>query len=171
MPNIARSVETASPTTQRQTCHYQSFPTDNFGILLFSLHSTRRETGLRAALRQRLGSFDPGLVIATTARDLAHPDGPAGPVWALWTGEHGDAATDRTPLAELPERGPRITHDAGIGQPYTEAAFTPFDPKIEDLLYPERTQPTTPNPTEHFGDYLDPAPDDTEIELPLHESD
>ncbi|MGW4121255.1 replication-relaxation family protein [Nocardia sp. NPDC004711] len=59
---------------------YQNFLTDNFGILLFSVHSARRETGLWTALRRGLGGVAPGLVIATTTRDLAHPDGPAGPV-------------------------------------------------------------------------------------------
>lgn len=58
---------------------YQSFPSDAFGILLFSLHSARRETGLRAALGRALAGSDPGVVIATTARHLAHPGRPRRP--------------------------------------------------------------------------------------------
>lgn len=64
---------------------YQRFPTDKFGILLFSLHSSRRETTLQAALHRAMSGYGSGVVIATTARDHAHPDGPAGPVWVLWT--------------------------------------------------------------------------------------
>ncbi|MFI6868970.1 replication-relaxation family protein [Nocardia sp. NPDC050406] len=118
---------------------YQSFPTDNFGILLFSVHSARRETGLRTALRHALGSFDPGLVIATTTRDLCHPDGVAGPVWALWTDASGDIVTDRLRLADLPERGPQVTHHSHIGQPYNEAAFDYHAPGIRSLFRPRKS--------------------------------
>ncbi|MGW5227781.1 replication-relaxation family protein [Nocardia niigatensis] len=101
---------------------YQRFPTDEFGILLFSLHSSRRETALRAALRQAVPSHLPSITIATMARDHAHPYGPAGPVWALWTPQ-SDAVTQRVRLADLPERGPRVAHRTETGQPYNEAAF------------------------------------------------
>ncbi|MGF6882342.1 hypothetical protein ABIA39_001284 [Nocardia sp. GAS34] len=103
---------------------YQRFPTDKFGLLLFSVHSARRETGLRTALSRAFGSYRPDLVIATTSRDLTHPDGPAGPVWALWTAESGGAVTQRLRLADLPER----------------------DPQIQDLLYPNQSRPTTGYP-------------------------
>ncbi|ATL69814.1 hypothetical protein CRH09_30250 [Nocardia terpenica] len=122
---------------------YQGFPSDSFGILLFSLHSARRETGLHAALRRILGSGNPGLVIATTARDLAHPDGPAGPIWALWTGESGDTVTERLRLAELPERGPRIPHHSSGGQPYNEAAFDHYDRQVRDLFVADQPQAVT----------------------------
>ncbi|WP_330249758.1 replication-relaxation family protein [Nocardia sp. NBC_00565] len=81
-------------TLTRKLDFYHSFPTDDFGILLFSLHSTRRETAARAALHKALDGYEPGLVIATTARDHTHPDGSAGPVWSLLTStqQHHDRA-------------------------------------------------------------------------------
>jgi hypothetical protein len=118
---------------------YQAFPTDSFGIRLFSVHSGRRETGLRAALSRAFGSSGPSLVIATTTRDLTHPDGPAGSVWALWTADKGAAATQRLRLAELPERGPRIAHHSSGEQPYNEATFDHDAPQIQDLLYPNHS--------------------------------
>ncbi|RDI53318.1 replication-relaxation family protein [Nocardia mexicana] len=136
-------------TVTSKLADYQGFPTDKFGILLFSVHSTRRETGLRTALTRAFGSYDPGLMIATTSRDLNHPDGPAGPVWALWTADGGDAVAERLALADLPERGPRINHDASVWQPYTEAAFGYHDPQIQNLLYPNQVRPTPP--TTEYG--------------------
>ncbi|GAA5151768.1 hypothetical protein GCM10023321_19370 [Pseudonocardia eucalypti] len=50
------------------------------GVILFSLHSTRREQGLRAELARLPPTIMP---IATTARDYGDPAGPAGPVWLL----------------------------------------------------------------------------------------
>ncbi|WP_245718309.1 replication-relaxation family protein [Nocardia miyunensis] len=97
-------------TVTSKLADYQGFPTDKFGVLLFSVHSACREIGLRTALSRALGSYGPGLVIATTSRDLSHPHGPAGPVWALWPAESGAAVTQRLRLADLPERGPRIAH-------------------------------------------------------------
>jgi len=130
-------------TVTAKLADYQGFPTDKFGILLFSVHSARRETGLRTALSRAFGSYAPGLVIATTSRDLPHPDGPAGPVWALWTVESGDALAQRVRLADLPERGPRIAHHTSAEQlPYNEAAFDHDDPRIQNLLYPNQTRPT-----------------------------
>ncbi|MFD7841637.1 replication-relaxation family protein [Nocardia sp. NPDC059764] len=135
--------ETLSTLAAKLT-DYQGFPTDSFGILLFSLHSARRETGLHAVLRRTLGS-SPGLVIATTARDLTHPDGPVGPVWVLWTNGGGDTVTERLRLTELPERGPQIPHHSSGVQPYNEAAFDHYDPQVHDLFIPAQSRPATPN--------------------------
>ncbi|WP_433563216.1 replication-relaxation family protein [Nocardia sp. CA-151230] len=104
-------------TLAAKLADYQGFPTDRFGVLLFSVHSARRETGFNTALRRVLGSGDLGLVIASTARDLIHPDGPAGPVWARWTPKVGGTVADRLRLAELPERGPRIPHHPAAVSP------------------------------------------------------
>lgn len=115
-------------TVTRKIDGYTGFPTDAFGVLLFSVHSARREIALRAALRRDLGGYGPGLVIATTARDRGHPDGPAGSVWGLWTPRGGDTVSHRYRLAELPVRGPSVEHGApGIGEPFSEAAFDPND--------------------------------------------
>jgi hypothetical protein len=38
---------------------YSDFPTDAFGVLLFSVHSSRREMALRAASRHALAGHDP----------------------------------------------------------------------------------------------------------------
>lgn len=125
--------EALSKVTHKIT-DYATFPTDAFGILLFSVHSTKREIALRHALRRQAGSGHQRLVIATTARDLQHPDGPAGPVWSLWSPDRGDPVAQRLRLAELPERGPRIEpHAPWPGQPYSEAAFDPSDRKLVDL--------------------------------------
>ncbi|MEC3916235.1 replication-relaxation family protein [Nocardia sp. CDC160] len=163
--------ESLSIVTAKLT-NYHGFPTDRFGILLFSLHSARRETGLRTALRREVSSFAPSLVIATTSRDLTHPDGPAGSVWALWTPHIGDADTGRLRLADLPERGPRILHHASTPQPYAEAAFDHFDPTIQDLLYLNKTRSTTPSSIGHSNDETGPAHfDDTMIEIPPPDDD
>ncbi|HET6288664.1 MAG TPA: replication-relaxation family protein [Amycolatopsis sp.] len=93
----------------RKITAYSTFYTDRFGVLLFSLHSARREQAFRAGLVKFLGGHDPGVVIATTARDLPGADDPAGDVWALWSGrDHGPVT--RLTLANLPERGPRVRH-------------------------------------------------------------
>ncbi len=150
---------------------YQSFLTDNFGILLFSVHSARREAGLRTALHRVLGTFDPGLVIATTTRGMRHPDGPAGPVWALWTTRSGDIVTERLRLADLPERGPRIAHRSSVIQPYNEAAFELNDPQVHDLFRTRRTRPVTPHSTGYSNQGLDPKhEDDNMIEIPPPDS-
>jgi hypothetical protein len=115
-------------TVTRKIDDYRDFATDAFGILLFSVHSTRREIALRAALCHDLAGGDPGFVIATAARDLSHSDGPAGPIWGLWTPHGGDTVPRRYRLAELPQRGPSVEHTApGVGMPFTEAAFDPND--------------------------------------------
>ncbi|MGF6889606.1 hypothetical protein ABIA39_009057 [Nocardia sp. GAS34] len=149
-------------TVVSKLADYQEFPTDNFGILLFSVHSARRETGLRTALSRAFGSYAPGLMIATTSRDLTHPHGPAGPVWALWTPKNADAATRRVRLADLPERGPSIAHHASAEQlPYSEAAFDRDDPQIQiqNLLHPNQTRPTAKYPARHDATEDDGLPE------------
>ncbi|MGQ0773482.1 MAG: replication-relaxation family protein [Pseudonocardiales bacterium] len=74
---------------------YAAFPTDAFGVLLFSVHSTRREIALRAALHRALAGNEPGFVIATAARDHRHADDSAGPIWGLWTSQSGDSVPRR----------------------------------------------------------------------------
>ncbi|WP_084523508.1 replication-relaxation family protein [Nocardia inohanensis] len=154
-------------TVAAKLADYQSFPTDRFGILLFSLHSTRRETGLHTALRRTFAISDSGLVIATTARDLTHPDGPAGPVWALLTASNSDTATERLRLAELPERGPRISHHTSTGQPYNEAAFDHDDPTVRDRFLTNQPQPTSPYPAAavHLHDETASTDDNIIIDL------
>lgn len=111
---------------------YSGFPTDRFGVLLFSVHSAERERSLRAALAKGLGGYEPGFVIATGVRA---GDGPAGPVWALWTARGGDGVTRRLRLAELPERGPRIAHHASfVGEPFSRASLDTNDPSVTKLL-------------------------------------
>ncbi|MFF0495652.1 replication-relaxation family protein [Nocardia aobensis] len=128
-------------TVASKLADYQGFPTDKFGILLFSVHSARRETGLRAAPSRTFGSYPPGLVIATISRDLAHPDGPAGPVWALWTAQRGDAVVERLRLAELPERGPRIAHHTSTEQPSLRQPSTATNPRSRPCSTPTRLSP------------------------------
>ncbi|WP_281279243.1 replication-relaxation family protein [Nocardia yunnanensis] len=118
---------------------YQRFPTDEFGILLFSLHSSRRETALRAALHRAMPGHLPSVTIATMARDYAHPCGPAGPIWALWT-FHDDTVTQRVRLGDLPERGPRIAHHTETGPPYNEAAFDANDRHVRAILDSNRAR-------------------------------
>jgi hypothetical protein len=72
---------TVARKLNRYVGHYRTPYQDLQGMLLFSLATTRRETGIRAALARSLGSIDGTLDVATTARDYGHPDGPAGPVW------------------------------------------------------------------------------------------
>jgi hypothetical protein len=92
---------------------YQQYPVTEQGMLLFSVHSTRREIALRAALEEaftrsrrdaeqyRRPLYD-DLPIATAPRDHRHPAGPAGPVWALWAPHQpGVAPARRYRLAEL----------------------------------------------------------------------
>ena len=127
---------------------YAAFPTDAFGVLLFWVHSARREMALRAALRRDLGGRDPGFVIATAARDHGH--GPAGPVWGRWTPHGGDSVPCRYRLAELPERGPSVEHSASnTGQPFNEAAFDPDDRSM--LRRIDSPQPKPADPTGYTG--------------------
>jgi hypothetical protein len=65
------------------------------GMVLFSVATARREAGLRAALAAKHCPIP----TATTARDHGHPDGPAGPVWAI-VGD-GSHTGRRATLAEL----------------------------------------------------------------------
>lgn len=111
---------------------YSGFPTDRFGVLLFSVHSAERERSLRVALAKDLGGYGPGFVVATTVRG---DDGPAGPVWALWTARGGEGVARRLRLAELPERGPRIEHHAPfVGEPFSRASLDTDDPRVTKLL-------------------------------------
>ncbi len=127
---------------------YSAFPTDAFGVLLFSVHSPRREIALRAALRRALGGGDPGFVIATAARDgktFGHGAGPAGPVWGLWTPQGGDSVSRRYRLAELPQRGPSVEHSASnTGQPLNEAAFEPNDREMSRRINTAQPEPADP---------------------------
>ncbi|MCP2200914.1 Replication-relaxation [Lentzea flava] len=127
---------------------YAAFPTDAFGVLLFSVHSSRREIALRAALRRALAGGDPGFVIATAARDgdtFGHADGPAGPVWGLWTPQGGDRVPRRYRLVELPRRGPSVEHGASdTDQPLNEAAFDPDDREMSRRINTPRPEPATP---------------------------
>jgi hypothetical protein len=119
---------------------YSDFPTDAFGVLLFSVHSARREIALRAALRPALGGGDPGFVIATAARDprgaYGHADGPAGPVWGLWTPRSGESVPRRYRSAELPQRGPSVEHSvSNTDQPLNEAVFDRMDPEMSRRIH------------------------------------
>ena len=114
---------------------------------------------MRTALRRYLGGSDPGLVIATAARDHGHPDGPAGPVWGLWT-PHGDAVPRRCRLAELPQRGPDVEHGTlPTDQPFSEAAFDPNDREmLRRIDAPEPKLAARP-------DYLDDEHDPDDVAL------
>ncbi|MCA1696723.1 MAG: replication-relaxation family protein, partial [Actinobacteria bacterium] len=135
-------------TVTRKLADYDAYPTDTFGILLFSVHSTQRETTLRAALRRVVGR-DRAVVIATAARDHGHADGPAGPIWGLWSPRDGDTVTHRYRLAELPQRGPRVVHhEPWPGQPFSEAAFDPLDQTILRHVNTPPPQPVVPEPAQ-----------------------
>ncbi len=142
---------------------YAAFPTDAFGVLLFSVHSTRREIALRTALRRALGGSEPGFVIATAARDdstFGHADGPAGPIWGLWTPQGGDTVPRRYRLAELPQRGPSVEHSASnTDQPFNEAAFDPNDREMS-----RRIDTPQPDPADPAG-YVDDDDDLDDVTL------
>ncbi|WP_020663181.1 replication-relaxation family protein [Amycolatopsis benzoatilytica] len=128
---------------------YGAFPTDAFGVLLFSVHSTRREIALRTALRRALAGHAPGFVIATAARDphgaYGHADGPAAPIWGLWTPQSGDSVPRRYRLAELPQRGPSVEHSASTtDQPLNEAAFDPNDREMSRRIHTAQSEPADP---------------------------
>jgi protein involved in plasmid replication-relaxation len=137
---------------------YGAFPTDRFGVLLFSVHSAQREVALRAALRRATGGYAPGLVLATAARDHGHPDGPVGPVWAAWTSHTADAVTRRYRL--LPERGPRVAYHGGfVGQPFSQAAFDAHDAAMTGLINQEPSAGTVA-PAERDTDTWEEMDDD-----------
>ncbi|MGW5052345.1 replication-relaxation family protein [Actinokineospora sp. NPDC004072] len=124
---------------------YGAFPTDAFGVLLFSVHSVRREIALRTALRRALAGNDPGFVIATAARGHGHADDSAGPIWGLWTPHSGDSVLRRYRLAELPQRGPSVEHSASnTDQPLNEAAFDRMDPQMSRRINTARPEPADP---------------------------
>lgn len=132
---------------------YRAFPTDAFGVVLFSVHSTRREIALRAAFRRDLPASRPRVVIAMAARDHGHPDGPAGPIWAVWTPQSRDLVSRRHRLAELPERGPRIEHGpSSIDQPFNEAGFSPYDSEMKARIDTWRRRPVDLAHYEEDGD-------------------
>ncbi len=143
---------------------YRAFPTDAFGVVLFSVHSARREIALRAAFRRDLPASRPRVVIATAARDHGHPDGPAGPIWAVWTPQSRDLVSRRYRLAELPECGPRIEHrPSSIDQPYNEAGFSPYDSGMKERINTWRPRPVDLAHYEEVGDRQDEVvvlPDD-----------
>ena len=87
----------------RYVGHYRTPHQDVQSMVLFSLATTRRETGIRATLARSLASIDGTLDVATTARDYGHPDGPAGPVWAPLTRDFD--AVRRVRLPDLPGAG------------------------------------------------------------------
>ncbi|WP_245848701.1 replication-relaxation family protein [Lentzea kentuckyensis] len=150
---------------------YATFPTDAFGVLLFSVHSSRREIALRAALRRALIGGGPGFVIATAARDdngFGNTDGPAGPVWGLWTPQGGDSVPLRHRLAELPQRGPSVEHNASnTDQPLNEAAFDPDDREMSRRINTTRPEPATPAGYADDDDDLDDVTlyDDTDDDV------
>lgn len=141
---------------------YSAFPTDQFGVLLFSVHSSRREITLRTALHRALTGSDPGFVIATAARDHDHPDGPAGPIWGLWTPHRDDIVPFRHRLAELPQRGPSVAHStSNTDQPLNEAAFEHTD---REMLH--RIDTPQPEP----GSRVYPDDDDDLDDVDLYDS-
>jgi hypothetical protein len=117
---------------------YAEVPAARFGILAFTVHTRRREANLHRALRAALGAAGAPLQVATMSRDNGHPDGPAGPVWALWAQQRPAAdGLRRYRLAELPQRGPRVAHHDGLaGQPFSQAAFSESDPEVVALIDP-----------------------------------
>jgi len=132
---------------------YSAFPTAAFGIVLFSVHSTRREVALRAALRRDLPASRPRVVIATAARDHGHPDSVAGPIWSVWTPQSRDLVSRRYRLAELPQCGPRIEHrPSSIDQPFNEAGFSPYDSGMKERINTCRSRPVDLTHYEEDGD-------------------
>nr|WP_225953807.1 replication-relaxation family protein [Kibdelosporangium phytohabitans] len=132
---------------------YSAFSTDRFGILLFSVHSSRREHSLRAALSRAQAGYDPGFVIATAARDHDHPDGPAGPVWGIWDPRDSTAPVRRYRLDELPERGPRLDRKLSRpDEPLSEAAFDPDDQQMVNLIHRSPGTSDTRNTNNYWRD-------------------
>ena len=155
----------------RKIDDYRSYPTNTFGVVLFSVHSAARETSLRAALRRDLAGGDPGFVIATAYRDPGLGAGPAGPIWALWSARGSEHVPGRYRLAELPQRGPYVVHhEPWPDQPFSQAAFDPLDPTILRLV----ETPTAPSAVLHPADAESitdhqPGTADFEDELTLYD--
>lgn len=63
------------------------------GMILFWLHSSRREKHLRTLLERHPTQVP----VATAARDFGHPDGPAGPVWLLLNGPGSRVSLEQLP--------------------------------------------------------------------------
>jgi hypothetical protein len=139
-------------TVVKKLDYYGRFPTGEFGILAFTLHSSKREIALRQALQRatRYGEI-PKLVIATSARDLHDADCPAGPVWALWEAHrYRDEVSRRVQPAQLPQRGPHVDPHAGfVGQPFSELAFADNDYALWDVI--QRWRPPEPDWQQHHN--------------------
>jgi hypothetical protein len=85
-------------------------------------------------------------VIATAARDphgaYGDADGPAGPIWGLWTPRSGESVARRHRLAELPQRGPSVEHSASnTAQPLNEAAFDPDGREMSRRIHTAQSEP------------------------------
>lgn len=111
--------------------YYRTTHRDLQGMLLFSLATTRRETGVRAALARALASLDGTLDMATTARDYGHPDGPSGPVWSLVTQQPDAMRRLRLPDLSQP------ADVAPVTTPITHATGEPRDGSAAALPLPD----------------------------------
>lgn len=120
-----------------RACRAASYPV--FGVVLFTLATTRREAGVRAVLTRTLAGLDSRLLVATTARDYGHPDGPAGPVWA--------------PVTTGPESGHRVRLGAFAGACAPAAA--PADEVITPPATADRGQLPRPDPIPVSTGWLD----------------
>jgi hypothetical protein len=119
-------------------------------------------------LRRDLAGRHPGFVIATAARAphgaFGHPDGPAGPVWGLWSPQDDEAVSRRYRLAELPQRGPSVEHSASnTDQPVNEAAFAPNDPEMLRRLDTPQPKPVDPRTYTDDGTDTDEDLDDVTL--------
>lgn len=96
------------------------------GPVLFTVATTRREAGLRAALARSLAHVEGLVAVATTARDYGHPDGPAGPVWAPLT--RAPDAVRRARLPDLPDTTVQHKEPAGGGGTLALTGWMDDDP-------------------------------------------
>jgi hypothetical protein len=124
LDRVAAKLEDYHHAQQRAT-----YP--EFGVVLFTVATARRETGLRAALARSLIHLDDSVAMATTARDYGHPDGPAGPVWASLTDQPDAMRGVRLPdLAHPADPSPAAT-------PITNAADGHRDRSTAALPLPD----------------------------------
>jgi hypothetical protein len=108
---------------------------------------------VRTALASTLAHLDTSMVVATTARDYGHPDGPAGPVWA--------------PLAREPDAVRRVRLPDLSGTPATvDTATSPaVTAQQEATVAPGAVAlPTTWLDDDESSDFVDvdPGPHETE---------
>lgn len=96
------------------------------GPVLFTVATTRRETGLRAALASSLARVADTVTVATTARDYGHPDGPAGTVWAPLT--YDPAGVRRLRLLDLSRAADTAIKIAADWDPGRSTALEPSRP-------------------------------------------